>query len=211
MAFVSVQLPSDVEKGAQGGPGFKTTILILGGGLEKRNIDWATTRGRWDIGYGIQTKTDFTAVIDFFYARQGRAHSFRFKDWTDFEITAQNMFTTDGSTATFQMFKRYTSGAVNFDRNLTKPLASGWVVTVNAVGQTVVYDTAPGATEVSINTLTGIVTLGSTHAATSSQAVVLTGEFDVPVRFDSDNLDISVETFDAGALPQIPIIEVKGE
>lgn len=211
MAFHDVRIAEDVERGAQGGPMFKTTILILGGGLEKRNIDWATTRGNWDIGYGIQSKEDFEVVIEFFYARQGMAHSFRFKDWSDFEITAGNMFTTDGSTATFQMFKRYASGGIDFDRDITKPIGSGWVVTVNAVGQTVVYDTAPAATEVSINTLTGVVTLGATHAATSAEDVVLTGEFDVPVRFDTDKLDISIETFDTGAMPQIPITEVKGE
>ena len=211
MAFHDVRLPEDVERGAQGGPMFQTTILILGGGLEKRNIDWATTKGDWDIGYGITSKALFKPVIDFFYARQGRAHSFRFKDWSDFEITAGNMFTTDGVTATFQMFKRYSSGGIDFDRNITKPQASGWIVTVNAVGQTVVFDTAPSATEVSINSLTGIVTLGSTHAATSTQDVVLTGEFDVPVRFDTDKLDISVETFDTGSMPQIPIVEVKDE
>jgi uncharacterized protein (TIGR02217 family) len=110
MAFHNTQLPSDIERGAQGGPRFKTTILILGGGLEKRNIDWATTRAEYDISYGIESKADYSDVIEFFYARQGRAHSFRFKDWADFEITAQNVMTTDGSTSTVSMFKRYSSG-----------------------------------------------------------------------------------------------------
>jgi uncharacterized protein (TIGR02217 family) len=109
------------------------------------------------------------------------------------------------------MFKRYSSGGVNFDRLITKPLASGWVVTVNAVSQTVVYDTSPAATEVAINTTTGLITLGSTHAATSGQAVDITGEFDVPVRFDTDALDVNVETFDAGSMPQLTLVEVKGE
>jgi uncharacterized protein (TIGR02217 family) len=193
MAFHNAQLPSDIERGAQGGPRFKTTILILGGGLEKRNIDWATTRAEYDISYGIESKADYSDVIEFFYARQGRAHSFRFKDWADFEITAQNVMTTDGSTSTVSMFKRYSSGGVN------------------SVSQTVVYDTSPAATEVAINTTTGLITLGSTHAATSGQAVDITGEFDVPVRFDTDALDVNVETFDAGSMPQLTLVEVKGE
>ena len=211
MAFHDTRLPVDIERGAQGGPRFKTTVMVLGGGLEKRNIDWATTRGEWDIGYGIDDKDAFSTVLTFFYTRQGRAHSFRFKDWADFAISDQLMFTTDGSTSTFQMFKRYSSGGINYDRDITKPIASGWVVTVNAVSQTVVYNTSPSASQVAINTLTGVVTLGSTHAATSSQAVKLTGEFDVPVRFANDSIDITVEHFDAGNIPQIPIIEVKGE
>jgi uncharacterized protein (TIGR02217 family) len=211
MAFHDTQLPSDVERGAQGGPRFKTTILILGGGLEKRNIDWATTRAEYDISYGIESKEDYTDVIEFFYARQGRAHSFRFKDWADFAITAQDVLTTDGSTSTVTMFKRYTSGGINFDREVTKPLASGWVVLVNSISQTVVYDTAPASAEVAINSLTGVITLGATHAATSGEDVTVTGEFDVPVRFDTDALDVNVETFDAGSMPQLTIVEVKGE
>lgn len=211
MTFHDVQLPDDVERGAQGGPRFKTTILTLSSGFEKRNIDWENTRGLWDIGYGLTSKTNFTLVQDFFYARQGRAHSFRFKDWSDFEVDRQSMFTTDGSTATFQLFKRYSSGGIDFDRDLTKPLGSDGLAWVNNISQTVVYDTTPSSTEVSIETLTGIVTLGSTHAATSALDVELQLEFDVPVRFDTDAFDLNLQLFSAGSIPQLPVLEVRGE
>ena len=32
--------------------------------------------------------------------------------------------------------------------------------------------------------------------------------FDVPVRFDTDELDIDLSAFEAGAIPQIPLIEI---
>lgn len=211
MAFHDVQLPQQVERGAQGGPNFKTTVVTLTSGFEKRNIDWERSRGSWDVGYGIQTKADYEDVIDFFYARQGRAHSFRFKDWADFEIDNLTQMITDTTTSTVQMFKNYISGGITFSRTIEKPLASGWVVTVNAISQTVVYDVAPAATEVAINTLTGVITLGATHAATTGQAVAITGEFDNPVRFDTDALQVSLETFDAGAIPTLPVVEVRGE
>lgn len=211
MAFHDIQLPDDVERGAQGGPRFKTDILPLSSGFEKRNISWEETRGFWDISYGIQTKADFDIVKAFFYARRGRANSFPFKDWSDFELARQSMFTTDGSTATFQIFKQYEPGPFFFDRDITKPLGSGGLAFVNNISQTVVYDVAPAATEVSIARLTGIVTLGSTHAATSALDVELQTEFDVPVRFDTDALDINLLTFDAGSIPQLPIMEVRGE
>jgi uncharacterized protein (TIGR02217 family) len=210
MAFHDVRLPEEVERGAQGGPRFKTTVLTLSSGFERRNIDWANTRSEYDAGYGIQTKQDFSLVRDFFYARQGKAHSFRFKDWGDFEID-QLIGTTDTSTTEFQMFKRYSSGGINHDRTLTKPLASGWVVTVNAVSQTVVYDTAPSIGQVAIDTATGILTLGATHAATTAEAIVVTGEFDVPVRFETDAFDVNLVTFDAGSIPNLPMVEVRGE
>ena len=73
------------------------------------------------------------------------------------------------------------SGGIDFDRNLFKPVTATWTALVNDIGQVVVFDTAPAASEVSINTLTGIVTLGSTHAATSSLSVKVAGEFDIGV------------------------------
>ena len=209
MTFHDVRLPEDIERGAQGGPRFKTTILTLSSGFEKRNVDWENTRGFWDVGYGIDLKTNFTLAMDFFYARQGRAHSFRFKDWSDFELARQTMFATDTATATFQMFKRYTSGGINFDRDITKPVSGAVLAWVNAIAQTVVFDVAPAAGEVSIATLTGIVTLGSTHAATSGLAVEIQTEFDVPVRFDTDAFDVNLVIFDVGSIPQLAIVEVR--
>jgi len=211
MAFHDVQISEDVEQGAVGGPQFKTNVIALISGHEKRNVEWSRARAAWNIGYGIGDAALFREVLEFFYARQGKAHSFRFKDWADFEITAQSIGTTDTTTATFQIYKRYTSGGINYDRNILKPLASGWVVTVNAVSQTVVYDTAPAADEVAIATLTGILTLGSTHQATTGQDIAITGEFDIPVRFDTDDLQQSITNYDAGLTPDIPIVEVRDE
>ena len=211
MTFHDTRLPEDVERGASGGPEFKTTILTLSSGYEKRNIDWSATRGSWDVGYGIQNKVDFTAVLDFFHAREGMAHSFRFKDWGDFEMASQTIGTTDATTATFQIFKRYTSGGINFDKNLEKIVSASATVLVNSVSQTVVYDTAPAAGEVSINTLTGVLTLGSTHAATTGQDIDVLCEFDIAVRFDTDKFDINLLTFDAGGIASLPVIEVRGE
>lgn len=211
MAFHDVRLPEDVERGAQGGPRFKTTIIGLSSGFEKRNIDWQDARGAWDVGYGIDSDTNFRLTSAFFWARQGRAHSFRFKDWGDYQLEDQLVFTTDGSTNTFTLFKRYTSGGINFDRPLEKIVSGVGSVTVNAVTQTLVFDAVPASGEVSVAALTGIVTLGSTHAATTGQAVNMTLEYDVPVRFDTDALDLNLTVFNAGAIPSLPVIEVRGE
>ena len=211
MTFHDVRLPDDVERGAQGGPQFRTTVTTLVSGFEKRNIDWSQTRGSWDVGYGIQTKVDFTAVIDFFHARLGQAHSFRFKDWADFEMVRQSIGATDGSTAIYSIFKRYTSGGIDFDKTLTKIVTATVSAWINNISQTVVYDTAPAAEEISIALLTGIITLGATHTATSGQDIEILCEFDMPVRFGTDSLNVNLSTFDAGAVPSLPVVEVRGE
>lgn len=94
-------MPVDVERGALGGPGFKTTVTPLGSGKEQRNIDWARTRSEFDIGYGLMDQNSILleATIDnllaFFYTREGRAHTFRFKDWSDYKIGDTTNPTTD--------------------------------------------------------------------------------------------------------------------
>lgn len=34
-------------------------------------------------------------------------------------------------------------------------------------------------------------------------------EFDVPVRFDTDGIQVSVQSFRAGDMPQVPVVEVR--
>jgi len=211
MAFVDVRLPEDVERGAQGGPQFSTTIFPSSSGHEKRNENWADTRGAWDVGYGIQTKSDFDNTIDFFYARHGRAIGFRFKDWTDFEIIAtggQQIGLGDDSTTIFQALKTYTSGGATYSRDLKKLVTGTVKVYLETVLQTV-----PG--QVSFDVDTGLITFVTAPLSTTGsgpggeQIVGLETEFDVPVRFDTDHLQLAAETFDAAAIPQIPILEIR--
>ncbi len=208
MAFHNVRLPDDVERGALGGPRFKTFIIPLSSGQEKRKIGWSVQRGQWDVGYGIQYKStnalvldSLNAVIAFFYARQGRAHTFKFKDWADFEITGpQPIGIGDGANTIFQIYKRYVSGPTAYDRTITLPIASTFNVYVNSVLKTI-------TTDYTIDEATGIITF--VVAPPNLQDVDVEGEFDIPVRFDTDALDISMETYEAGVVPSIPIVEVR--
>jgi len=199
LSFHDVRLPDDIERGASGGPGFKTTVITLASGHEKRNVEWSQQRGRWDIGYGIQSLDGLGDVVDFFYARQGRAFGFRFKDWSDFEITdKQPIGTGDGLEVEFQIFKRYSSGGIDFDRTITKPVSGTVKPFLDGVEQTSGF---------TVDNTTGIITFDTAPGA--GVEVQVECEFDTPVRFDTDNLDISVETFSAGAIPSISIIEIR--
>ena len=222
MAFHDVRLPDDVERGAVGGPRFRTSILSQQSGFEKRNIDWSTTRGQWDIGYGLMEKasagnlTDVETVIAFFYARQGRGHSFRFKDWSDFEIgagvaTGQAIGLGDGSTTAFQIYKRYSSGGVDYDRTVNKIVASTYSVYLDGVLQV-----EGGGNDYTINLTTGIVTFNTAPLSTGGtgpggeELVSIICEFDNHVRFDTDEPDISMQVFNVGQFPTIPIVELRG-
>ena len=218
MAFrEDIRLPIDVERGAQSAPTFSTTIIVLANGFERRNQNWSLPRQSFDISYGISLKPDLDAVIDTFYAVKGQLDGFRFKDWADFEIgdsfgaddtTRQLIGNTDGSTAIFQIFKEYTSGATTFNRTINKPVATTVRIWVNNVE---IVEGA-GVSEFAVDTTTGVVTLGSTLAAQSGTQVEVITEFDNPVRFNTDLLNISTEVFHQEAvisLPGIPLIELR--
>lgn len=212
LAFHDVRLPDDIERGAIGGPMFKTRVLKLESGFEQRNIDWVNTRGEWDISYGMMNmdaavlQTAVHDVRDFFYARKGRAHGFRFKDWTDFQIGDVANPTTDNQSiglgdtiqTLFQVFKRYSSGGFDYDRTIKK-LVSGQVV--------VLLDNVVQVSGFTIQLNAGTITFTSAPGAGVNVQVAL--EFDTPVRFDDDHFKITIETFQAGQIPPIPIIELR--
>lgn len=194
MAFDNVRLPDDIERGAEGGPKFQTSIIALGNGSEQRNVDWIAQRCTFDVGYGVEDKAGYSEIVKFFYARQGKARGFRFKDWSDFEASGVTIGVGDGVQTQFQLLKRYTN-IVTFERKITRPV----------VGTVVVYaDGVPTAPTVNVST--GIVTFASAPAID----VVITAdfEFDVPVRFDTDELRLNLLTYDAGTIPSIPVIEL---
>jgi len=171
-SFHNVRLPEEIESGAQGGPGFKTTVLTLSSGFEKRNIEWSRSRGSWDISYGIQTKDDVGSVIDFFYARRGKAYGFRFKDWTDFEITNQTIGTGDGVAVVYQVFKNYQDDGGSFQRKITRIVDGTLSVYVNAI-----LKSDPGDYTVDIDT--GLITFGTAPGAVATSVLTSSSNYSV--------------------------------
>jgi uncharacterized protein (TIGR02217 family) len=69
--------------------------------------------------------------------------------------------------------------------------------------------TKTAGTHFTIDTATGIVTFAGGQAPANGATVTAGFEFDVPVRFDTDKLDINLSGFASGAIPNIPIIEIR--
>jgi len=203
MAFDEIRLPTGIERGALGGPGFLTNVVLLNSGKEQRNSLWSVDRGQWDIGYGIQTRDDALAVRNFFMARLGRARGFRFKDWTNYSTGTTKMPTSetgDGSETVFQLRYRYQdTGGFYYEKAIFKPVAGTVQMYING--------NAVSPSSYSVNSTTGIVTFNS--APNLGRLVQWTGEFDLPVRFDTDRLDMVITTKDVISAPSIPIVELK--
>ncbi|PYE86918.1 DUF2460 domain-containing protein [Phyllobacterium leguminum] len=209
MAFHEVRFPTDISRGAQGGPKRKTTVVSLASGFEQRNSQWADSKRAYNAGYGLRSIDDIHAVITFFEERRGRLHGFRWKDFADFKSTSpgkaisatdQRLGTGDGAKKEFQLIKTYGSAFLPWIREIRKPVSGTVVVAVSGTVQN------PG-TAYTIDETTGVVTFA---AAPAKNALITAGyEFDVPVRFDTDELLVTLDMLVAGDIPDIPIVEIR--
>ncbi len=209
MAFHEIRFPTNIALGATGGPERRTEIVTLGSGAEERNSAWAHSRRRYNAGLGLRSLDDVHQLISFFEARHGRLYGFRWKDRADCKscapgqsiaATDQAIGTGDGTVQAFQLVKTYASGGVSYVRAIRKPVAASLRVAVDGVAK------AEG-TDFTLDTVTGIL---SFSAAPASGAAVTAGfEFDVPVRFDTDFLEINLAAFEAGSVPNVPVVEVR--
>ncbi|MCW1918018.1 DUF2460 domain-containing protein [Rhodobacter sp. KR11] len=209
MAFHEVRYPTNLSLGSSGGPERRTEIVTLVNGFEERNSPWSDSRRRYDAGAGMRSLDDLDTLITFFEARRGQLHGFRWKDWADFKTckpslvvgaTDQLIGAGDGVKTAFQLVKAYGSGSGSWTRRITKPVAGTVKVAVNGAPRVLGADFTVDAT-------TGIVTFNLPPAAGAS--VTAGCEYDVPVRFDTDRIAVTIATFHAGEIPQVPVIEVR--
>lgn len=226
--LVGVRLPEEVERGALGGPRFNTSILTLDSGFEKRNKNWIDTRGEWDLGYGLLKKfntdpadvdIDLDQIINLFYIANGMADSFRFKDFSDFEIGMENgvdltdpqlIGLGDDTTTVFTVFKRYSfpGATTTHDRFLTKLVGSTVRIYLEGVLQTLTTHYTVDEDRATITMVTPPASTGGSGAG-GEEVLAIRCEFDSHVRFNTDGLDINMELFNAGSWPSFPIIELR--
>lgn len=209
MNFHEVRFPASLSFGSIGGPERRTDIVTLANGYEERNTPWVESRRRYDAGLGLRSLEDVEALIAFFEARRGQLYGFRWKDWSDYKSASasgevafgdQLLGVGDGITNSFQLVKTYRSGAFTYVRPIAKPVAGSVRV---GVEQDEVFE----AVGYEIDTTTGLVTLAQVPG--EGQAVYAGFEFDVPVRFDTDRIQTSVASFQAGDVPNVPVVEVR--
>jgi uncharacterized protein (TIGR02217 family) len=199
----SPRFPVDISYGSSGGPGFRTLVFSGHGSYEQRDIAWDVAKARYNVGYGIRDTSDMNIVRAFFYEMRGRAIGFRYKDWSDYTLTDENIGTGDGADATWQIIKTY--GATNpYVRTIKKIVAGTLSVKVN--GSTVAL--GGGSSQVSANLNTGILTFGASVIPALGHAITVTCEFDVPVRFDTDQMSAAHEAFQTENWGDIPLVEI---
>jgi len=207
ISFVDERInDNEIVRGSAGGPVFNTQVLRSRSGVEQRNVIWTYPLSKWEVGQRDLTQTQLDAINTFFRARLGKAVGFRFKDWGDYTCNSSQGIVqgvTVGGVTSYQLFKRYTSttGVVQY-RQILKPVSSTFVL----------YRNSTAINQFSLNS-DGTLSLGFTPVATDT--LTWSGQFDVPVRFDTDELRYQFKGYNPTtsqgifSLYSLPVIELR--
>lgn len=207
-SFHEVRFPTDIALGAVGGPMRRTEVVTLGSGREQRNARWSASRRKYNAGYGVKTLDDLSEVLSFFEERRGKLYGFRYRDPLDHKSarpknnitnTDQLIGIGDALRVSFQLAKTYGINEGAWKREIKKPVSSSVLVSVDGEEQTI-------ETDYSCNFKTGEIEFNEPPAI--GQIVKAGFEFDVPVRFDADEVLVNLTTFLAGDIASIPLVEI---
>jgi uncharacterized protein (TIGR02217 family) len=211
MAIPDYRLPINLEKGSGFGPSFKNVIQEAISGNEQRFAQWTQCRGVGDLSYAILESDDplgdYRAVLAMFRAHYGKLLPFRFRDWSDYTATDELFGIGDGVETDFQLTMTYdpsaillgTPGTVLYVRDISLVVGTP---TIEVEGTPLVGSPAPFTISSS-----GLVSFTSPPTG----ELTWTGTFDVPVRFDTDQLPVIMKEQNLASIRSIPIKEVIGE
>ncbi len=209
MNFHEVRFPTNISYGSSGGPERRTDIVTLANGFEERNTPWAHSRRRYDAGLGMNSLDDVDEIIAFFEARRGQIYGFRWKDWADYKscgqsaeiaVSDQLIAMGDGLQLSFQLIKTYSSGDASYLRPISKPVEGTVAIALDGVALNEGRDW-------NLDYSSGF--LSFTNPPPQGAHITAGFEFDVPVRFDTSRIVSSVASFQAGEIPDVPVVEVR--
>lgn len=206
--FLEAQFPNNLSYGASGGFGWLTKVVVTNPGTEYRFQNWAQPLGRWTVGHNLRTPAQWGALMAFHRLVQGKTIGFRFQDWTDYThewgpgVGNNAGVIGINSSSNYQLYKDYNLideiSSTNYSqvRPIVKPQPG--TIVVKSTGGTL---------------RTGWVLDYTTGQFTTPGTIISGdywyGQFDVPVRFDTDEAMISVDKPTGAGWRTIPIVELR--
>ena len=194
--FIEQRFPTNISIGMRGGPEFSTLITESITGYETRNVNWLESRNRYEIAKAISNEKELEQILTFFRLTKGKAFGFRFKDHSDFKVQKQLLFKGDGSTKSFQLYKTYQLGEDLYHRKITKPVKGTMNIQVCKSEMSFGVDYKSGLVRFIKSLPKDCEVWGSF-------------EFDVPVRFNNDYLELTNHYQKIYSIDRLELIELK--
>lgn len=197
-AYINAYIDQCATFGWQGGPEFKTRIVEMRNGRERRNAEIARARHSYTVPFQNITPEGYSAIKQMHYVCMGMLRAFKFRDELDYEIDNEVFGTGNGVKTVFQLLKQSTLDGVTYQREIYVP-NPGMTFTSNGSPTTPTVDYDRGLITYSVAPANGVV-------------LRATGTFDLWVRFNQDNLPFSIDSrnADIGSIinGSITVIEV---
>lgn len=168
--------------GWNGGPEFRTTIVEMANGRERRNGAWAHARHRYTLPFANIGPDEYRAIRQMFEVCRGALHSFLYRDPLDSIAENEAIGIGDGETSTFQFTKNSIIEGVVYQRLVTAFTESDDVS---------VFVDGSEASGISMDRDRGILVFPSPPAEGS--IITWSGSFALWVRFANDWLPFSVD------------------
>ncbi len=186
-----------------GGPGWKTEIVQLASGAETRNALWANPLRKWQLAGVPVSFGEAQNLIRFFNARRGSHQGFLFRDPFGYSSAAPGEAVTpydemlglgDGVETEFRL-SLDDGGEV--PRVISRPVSDSVRIAVDGV-EIVDFTLEPD---------TGLVTFSTPP----EPGAIITAGFDylLPVRFETDRIDLSQTSHGAYQLVRLALREVR--
>ena len=184
--FIEAQLLDLIAYDFEGGPTYATTRAGLVSGKIARNAERTRPLHRYGITYEKVDPQYRKDVIDAYNACLGPFYGFRFKDWQDYILINEFQATAIDGEQTIQIQKLSTFGPPGGEqttrRLIRKPVEDQMIILENDLEITSVIDWTTGM---------------ATFTSTAGAIITATGQFDVPVMFDDDDLMFSLVNWKA--------------
>jgi uncharacterized protein (TIGR02217 family) len=205
---IDIRLARDIEVGAKAKPRYSTDIIPTDGGHEVRNARWRYPLFDFEFTLEPGDETDegdtdpaliskLEEFVRLFHVVGGCHTTFPLRHWRDYDAVDQVIATGDGSTQSFQLYRTYALGAVTRRRKILLPVTGSVTAKVNGVT----------ASLAAVNRGTGMITLSAAPAA--GAIVTASYQFDVPVRFADDELEMIALGIDLDQPSSIILKEVR--
>jgi uncharacterized protein (TIGR02217 family) len=178
MSYLDAPFPERIAFGAERVPEWSTLLAENATGYSVANQNWSNALHSYDVSLTVRVASDYKAVLAHFHTVRGRAYSFPFKDFLDFQASDTEGVTTFVSTNVYQLQKKYSGSSNPYERKITRPVS----------GTCVFYRTRAAVRSVItpvVDYATGRMTV-SGHQ--EGDVYTWAGEFRVPVRYLADRL-----------------------
>ena len=154
----------------------------------------------YTLNYNNLTHYNLEEIVSFFNIVKGRYSTFRFKDWSDYKVINQLIDSYNGLN-NFQLKKTYSINLLDntqvfYTKNITKPVKDKVKIYINSIE----------TTNFTMDYNTGIFNINNTLS--ENDIISADFEFDINVRFFSDELRIVNKTKNISEIKDLKLIEV---